>query len=532
LRPTFREIAVRYPPTLASIVAGAALIAGGAVARVSAQPPAAQVQRTVRAWRGQHEAAIVRDFARLLAIPNVAADSAGLARNADTLVAWLARRGFAARRLEAAGPPAVFGELRTPGATRTVMFYAHYDGQPVDPAQWTSPPFTPVLRAGGPRATAPVIPLPDTGRLDPEARLFARSAGDDKAPIVALLAALDALRAARIPLTVNLKVFLEGEEEAGSPNLEAMLRRHQGALAADLWLFCDGPVHQSRRMQLAFGTRGVMGASLTVYGPLRTLHSGHYGNWSLNPAALLVDLLASMRAADGRITIAGFADDVRALTPAERDALARVPPVEPALLGEFALPRAEAADARVLDRTSLPSLNVDGLLAGRTGAGAGNAIPTEATAAVDFRLVPDQTPARVRELVEAHIRARGFAIVRDTPDSAQRRDAAGPLVRVRWSGGYPAARTPLDHPLAAAVTRIETQLFGDVVVIPLMGGSLPLYQFVEVLGAPFVIVPIANHDNNQHAADENLRLQNLWDGIELFAGLLARLGPELGNARP
>jgi acetylornithine deacetylase/succinyl-diaminopimelate desuccinylase-like protein len=490
-------------------------------------PDVVAVQRTVRAWREAREGAILRDFARLLAIPNVAADTAGLRRNADTIIAWLTRRGFAARRLEAPpSVPAVYGELRTPGATRTVVFYAHYDGQPVDPAQWTTPPFEPTLRAGGggARATAPIVPLPADGqRADPEARLFARSAGDDKAPIVALMAALDALRAARIPLSVNLKVFLEGEEEAGSANLAAMLTRHRELLAADLWLFCDGPVHQSRRMQLAYGTRGVLGLGLTVYGPLRTLHSGHYGNWSLNPAALLVDLLASMRAPDGRITIAGFDDDVRPLSAAELAVLDRVPPVEPQLLDEFAIPRAERAGSRLLPSTSRPSLNVDGLLAGRVGRGAANAIPSEATAALDFRLVPDQTPARVRALVEAHIRSRGFVVTAAVPDSAARRTASGPLVRLSWGGGYPAARTPLDHPAAAAVARIQAQLFGEVAQLPLMGGSLPLYRFAEILGAPFVIVPIANHDNNQHAADENLRLQNLWDAVELLAGLLTGL---------
>src|SRR5262249_6963199 len=159
---------------------------------------------------------------------------------------------------------------------RTLVVYAHYDGQPVDPAQWTGAPFTPTLRDR---------PVEDGGKdiprsawkspLGPESRLYARAASDDKAPIVGVLAALDALKAAGIPLSVNLKLFCEGEEEIGSPHLGNVLRKNADLLKADLWLFCDGPVHQSRKMQVFFGARGVTDVELTLYGPAKTLHSGH-----------------------------------------------------------------------------------------------------------------------------------------------------------------------------------------------------------------------------------------------------------------
>lgn len=480
----------------------------------------------ITAWRQQHEGAILRELAGLLSLPNVASDSGAIRANAVHLTRMLERRGIAARLLESPGsPPAVYGELRTPGATRTVMFYAHYDGQPVDSTRWTTPPWQPVLRSRALFEGGVEIPFPGPGeRIDPEARLYSRSASDDKSPIVALLAALDAMRALGITPSVNLKIFLEGEEEAGSPHLREMLERHRDQLAADVWLFADGPVHQSRRPQVVYGVRGVVGLGLTVYGPNRPLHSGHYGNFAPNPNARLVHLLSSMRDADGHITIAGFLDDVPPITPADRRAFASIPGIDDALRAEFGLARSEADNAPLAERLMLPALNIDGLQGGAVGAGHANVIQPRAEAAIDIRLVPGQQVARVRELVERHIRGQGYTIVTEEPDSAMRAQHDR-LIRVIWSSGYPATRTPLDHPMARAVASTATEALGTPVIeIPLLGGSLPLFHFEEVLGAPLIVLPMVNHDNNQHGADENLRIANLWEGIVLYGGMLARIG--------
>jgi len=268
----------------------------GAVAPAAEGGPAREVASEVRAWREAHEAEVLRELLGLLAIPNVATDADGIRRNTEALRALLERRGVKTRVLEAEGSrPAVYGERRTPGATLTLVFYAHYDGQPADPADWTTPPWAPVLRDGPLPGSRLLGPAALDGPIDPEWRVFARSASDDKSPIVAALAALDALDAARRPLSVNLAFFLEGEEEAGSPGLAAMLAAHAGTLAADAWLFADGPVHQSGRPQVVYGVRGSMGVELTTYGPLRPLHSGHYGNWAANPIAMLAEVLAGLR---------------------------------------------------------------------------------------------------------------------------------------------------------------------------------------------------------------------------------------------
>jgi acetylornithine deacetylase/succinyl-diaminopimelate desuccinylase-like protein len=498
-----------------------------------AQTPA-EVRAKVRDWRTKNDVAIMRELTELLAIPNLASDSVNIRRNAAHLVSMLAKRGLNPRLLETPGsPPAVYGELRVPGATRTVMFYAHYDGQPVDTTQWLTPPWRPVLRDALHTAGGKIIEMPTTpGSVQGEWRLYARSSGDDKSPIVAMLAAIDALRAQATPLSVNLKFYLDGEEEAGNDHLDTMLPKYADLLKADVWLFGDGPVHQSRRPQIGFGVRGVTGLNLTVYGPVRGLHSGHYGNWVYNPVTLIANLVASMRDDEGRIKIARFYDDVAPITAAERAALATIPVVDDALKREFQVGGTEGGGARLNERIMLPALNLRGIRGGGVGALGSNTINTEAQASIDFRLVPNQTPARIKELVEAHLRAQGYHVL-DRAPTVEERTRHPKIVRTQWELGYPAQRTALDHPVSRAVIAAAEDAAGQKMIVnPTSGGSLPQHTFAEILKAPLISVPIVNHDNNQHAANENLRLQNLWDGIELYAGMLVRLGAHLQPVRP
>src|SRR5438132_382911 len=372
-----------------------------------------QSREQVDRYRRGAEAEILRELAGFVAIPNLASDRPNIERNAQHLLGMLRRRGIEARLLETPGaPPAVYGDLPSPGARRTVVVYAHYDGQPVDPAQWKSPPWTPVLLDKPLEQGGRELPFPGPGqRVPEEARLYGRSASDDKAPIVAMLSALDALRAAGARPSVHLKFYFEGEEEAESAHLRESLERHRDLLQADAWIFCDGPIHQSRRMQVVYGARGVVPLELTVYGPSRALHDGHYGNWAPNPAALLASLLSSMRDPDGRVTIAGFYDGVRPVSDLDRKAIAEIPDVDAELRRSVGLAHTEAGDAPV-----------------------------------------------------------------------------APIVR-----------------------------------LPILGGSVPISTLQDTLGKPVVIVPIVNHDNSQHAANENLRLRNLWDGMVVFSGLFTGL---------
>lgn len=496
---------------------------------VAQAPTPASARDAARSYRSANELKIIAELRALLAIPNVAADRENIARNADLLRKMLEARGVRTQLLTVEGaPPSVYGELRTPRATRTVVFYAHFDGQPVEPARWATPPWDPTMRSAALEAGGEIVPWERLQAPIPgEYRIYGRSASDDKSPIVAALAALDSLQAAQIPLSVNLKFFLEGEEEAGSPNLERLLKAHSKLLAADAWIMADGPVHQSREMQVAFGVRGSMDLEITAYGPARALHSGHYGNWAPNPAAELATLLAGMRDSEGRILIPCFYDDVVPLSPAEQKALESNPRPDEKLQHDFALGRTEKVRGRLSEAIIIPALNVRGIRSGAVGEQAANAIPTEAQASIDFRLVPDVTPEKVRSRVEAHLRAKGYHIVHQTPDAETRRRHPR-LVKLDWGTGYPGHKTSMDLPASQAIIRvIESARGGPVVKVPgASGGSLPIYLFHRVLGAPLVLVPMVNHDNNQHAHNENLRIQNLWDGIENYAALFAALGAE------
>lgn len=339
---------------------------------------------------------------------------------------------------------------------------------------------------------------------------------------MALATALDALDAANIPIRSNIKFVFEGEEEAGSRHLNQILAANRELLRADVWLICDGPVHQSRRQQIVFGARGVTTIDLTVYGAKRELHSGHYGNWAPNPAMMLARLLASMKDDDGRVLIDHFYDGIAPLSDTEKRAVAEAPEVESALRRELWLGRTEGAGKSLVELLNDPSLNIRGFRSARSGEKASNVIPSTAMASIDVRLVKGITPEQAKSRVVEHIRKQGYFIVDRDPDPDTLMSHAKVAKVIDGEFGYPAERTSMDLPISREVVIAESAR-GPVIRLPTMGGSVPLYMISQTLGSPTITVPIANHDNNQHSFNENLRLENLWDGIELMAALLAGL---------
>jgi acetylornithine deacetylase/succinyl-diaminopimelate desuccinylase-like protein len=490
----------------------------------------ADVAREVRAYRVENEDRIVRELLEFLAIPNVASDTSNIQKNASRLAEMLEARGIETHLLPVSGRgPVVYGKLSTLGAKRTVIFYAHYDGQPVDEAAWTDgKPFEPVLRDAAIEAGGKRIPLPMSKNHKPalyedDWRIYARSASDDKSPIIALLAALDALRAKNIPLTVNLKVIFEGEEEAGSPHLRSVLDLHKNLLGGDLLITADGPVHPSGRPLIFFGNRGILGFQLTTYGAIRSLHSGHYGNWAPNPAFQLARLLASMKSEDGRVLIEGFYDDVAPLGDLEKKAIEAMPNDDLELARELQFAKPDGHAKRLIELLQLPSLNIRGMRSAYVGEQTQNIVPDKAEAALDVRLVPGEDPDKKFDEIVAFIRKQGFYVTTEIPTKEERLAHSNVVRVVKDPWNYPASRTPMDLPSSKALTGLMENLTdGSTVVQPALGGSVPMYIFQD-LGLPWIGVPIVNYDNHQHSSDENLRLGHLWRGIEIYAAILADL---------
>ncbi len=521
-------LSVTVVPVAALPVAALAIAAIPADA-LHAQPTSrdgAQRRASIDAWRRANERRVLDEAFALFSLPNIAADSVAIRKVAAHLITAFGARGFTTELLESptGGPPAVFAERTVSGATRTVVLYAHYDGQPVAGAPWDGDPFAPVLRRVERGVAGDALPLPAAGdTVDPNARIFARSASDDKGPIVAMLAAFDALKALEQQPTVNIKILLEGEEEAGSQHLGDLLRAHREKLAADAWFFMDGPVHVSGAPQLVLGVRGVVGVEITLYGPNRPLHSGHYGNWAPNPAVAAAHLIGTMRDRDGSITIAGFHDDVRSATMEELSSARALSLTDDSLRTVLGLTRTEADGAALGERIMRPALNVRGIRSGAVGSGATNAVPTSANISLDFRLVPDQEPARLRDIVNAHIRAQGYEVLTDANAAATRADRER-VALVQWGDGYRSVRTRFSEPVVGALQQVMHGVYGRAPLIaPTLGGSLPLFHFADVFDAPLITIPTVNSDNNQHAPNENLRVGNLWDGIALVAALVTEL---------
>ena len=465
---------------------------------------------------------ILDGLAEFLRLDTVSQNPAGVRAGAAWLVRAMQARGLTAQVMETGGNPAVYGSLPLPGAQRTVLIYCHYDVKPAPPAGWLQPsPFEPVLRMGLAEEGAPALALtavPDD-RL-PEHRLYARGASDDKGPIWAHLTALDLMRAERVPPRVALKLIFDGEEEVGSPNFGSFTERHRDVLAADVVLVMDGPKDPSGRPTVAFGARGILSLELTLEAARRDVHSG---NFSVpNPAWRLVGLLASMAAPDGTPLVEGLEDGVVPPSAAERDLMGRIPLDRAAIEKELGV----SLPAEYLERLMFRStLTIRGLRSGFTGPEAQTIIPHQATVAFDARLVKNQQVETVYRRIVEHIRGQGFTVI-ESADAPMPPELRGRAIRVVERRGYDPAKTAVDLPISRQVVETVERAHGGqpAVVLPTMGGSVPLWAFTDILKRPTIVVPYANANNRQHSPNEHLRLDHLYQGVLTTARLLHDLG--------
>jgi acetylornithine deacetylase/succinyl-diaminopimelate desuccinylase-like protein len=476
-------------------------------------------ETALRAGRRQ----ILTGFLRFLALDTVSQRPERVRAGAEWLAGEMRARGLdGIRLLETGGNPAVFGERRVPGAARTLLLYCHYDVKPAPLEGWLQPdPFEPVLRRGLAEDGAPALaPASVPDEALPEHRCYARGAADDKGPIWAHLEALRLMDAVGLAAGVGLKLIFDGEEEIGSPGFGRLVEQHRDLLAADLALVTDGPKHASGRPTVSGGARGIVALELTLEGARRDVHSGNFV--VPNPAWRLVGLLASMAAPDGTPLIEGLEEDVLGPTAAERALLARLP----ADLGALEQELGVAVPADYLDRLMFrPTLTVRGLKSGFVGAEANTIIPHRATVSIDVRLVKNQRWEKVYRRIVEHIRAQGLAVL-ESAEEPLPDELRGRAVRVVERRGYDPAKTPLDHPLCReAIAAVERAHGGEeAVLLPTLGGSVPLWAFTDILGLPTLVVPYANAGNRQHSPNEHLRLDHLYQGIRTTAELLRDLG--------
>jgi acetylornithine deacetylase/succinyl-diaminopimelate desuccinylase-like protein len=471
------------------------------------------------------------EMLELLSLPNVADRPADIQRNARFLESAFSRRGFKTRLIDnPAARPAVYAELAGGPGAKAVLFYSHFDGQPVRPELWSQKdPFQPVVkeRRDGSWHEVPRERL-FARPLDHELRVFARSASDDKAPIMMLLTAIDVMKARGDKPAITIKVLLDPEEEMGSPSLAGMVERHRELFDAEALVILDGPAHSSGRPTLVFGNRGIAQATLTVYGPRHALHSGHYGNYAPNPAFRLAHLLASMKAEDGRVLIPDYYACVK-LTDSDRKELAAVPDDEGALLKRIGVSRAERVGGNYQEALQYPSLNVRGMSSAATGEKTTNIVPSEAVAEIDVRTTPECDGRRQFELIRRHIEQQGYELV-EGPPSDEERARHDKLATFTLHSVQAAMRMPMDAPVgawarAALGSRTANDQPVDPVSIRMMGGTVPVDVLVRALDLPFLTVPTVNSDNNQHASDENLRIGHFISGTETVVSLLSTRYP-------
>lgn len=457
----------------------------------------------------------------LLSIPNVAHVSADIESN----VAWceqaFAKRGFTTERLTTPDAPLLLAERKFKSAVKTVLIYLQIDGQPVNAAEWNqSSPWKPALKekdAAGNWKEIPYSKLKEN--LNPEWRIFARSAADAKGPAMAFLAALDALNELKAQPNYNIKVIMDFEEELGSPNLPEAVTRYKKELSADMLIIYDGPRHVSNEPTLSFGARGICEITITTFGPRVPVHSGNYGNYTPNPALRLAQLVASMKDDDGRVLIPGFYDGIM-LTDQEKKILKQVPDNEADIQKFLGIAMPDKIGESFQESLQYPTLNIRGMDALFVGRESRTLIPATATAELDIRLVTGSNAERLVNLVKKHILDKGYYLIEGEPTEEERMKH-GRIAAFRSHVSYGAFQTPFDSQTGVWLQKAMVHAFEkEPIRLRTSGGSIPISPFVVTLGIPAVMVPIVNADNNQHAENENIRVGNYVDGVKTYLAIL------------
>jgi len=443
---------------------------------------------------------ILARLVEFASIPSVSTDPAHAA-DMQTAARWVAAElaasgPIAVRTIETPGNPVVYGEwLGAPGKL-TVLVYGHYDVQPPDPLEkWHSPPFTPTVRDG---------------------RLYARGVSDDKGPMLIPIKVAESFLKVTGALPINVKFMFEGEEEIGSPSLDAFIREHKDLLAADVVISADGAMWRSNEPSLTVATRGIAELEFTLTGAAKDLHSGRHGGGVANPLHAMAQLVASLHRPDGRIAIDGFYDSVRELSAEERLGLAALPFDEAAYLAQIGAPAGfgEAGYTMLERQWTRPTLEINGMWGGYEGPGQKTVIPSEAHAKITCRLVPDQDPREVVALITRHLES-------NVPQGTRLSVSPG-------DHGTRAGHIAIDHPALKTAEAALHAVYGVRPLMVRMGATVPIMElFKRHMGLDTVFFSFSTADEDYHAPNEFFRVHRLHEGLEAWA----RYWELLGEAR-
>jgi len=468
---------------------------------------------------------IVKQHKAFVSIPNLPENEELMLKNINWVANNYRTLDFKINLLESSTLPLLLLEKEYNPNYKTVLFYFHIDGQPVDANKWNQEnPFIPVLKHKDDKGNWKTLNWDVIDKnINDEWRIFARAAADDKAPITMLFNALKFLKAEGVNPKFNIKIIFDPEEEYGSNAFLSTINTYKNQYAADAMIIMDGPAHESNKPTLTFGCRGIATCTITTYGSKLPQHSGHYGNYAPNPVFSLASILSSMKDDNGKVLIKDFYSGID-ISPEEQQILNNVPDNAKALNTRLGIVQPEAVGKNYQESLQYPSLNIRGMSSAWIGKQTRTIVPDKATAQLGIRLVPESDGDRLLELVRQHIRSKGYYLLEREPTDAERlkHPKIATFVGSKWVNAF---RTEINSSMGQwLTTALKNVHEREPVKIRIMGGTVPVTPLIEALGIPAAIIPMVNMDNNQHSPNENLRLGNLVDGIKTCVGILSYSG--------
>lgn len=464
---------------------------------------------------------ILLQHKEFVSIPNLPSNKDLMLENINWVAQKYEELDFKTELLPSSTLPILFVEKEYDPSLKTILFYFHIDGQPVNANAWSQDdPFVPVLKENREGESWEKIDWTNIqGDINMDWRIFARAAADDKAPILMFLSAIRLLKENGQSPKFNIKVIFDPEEEYSSKALLSTLETYKSRYVSDFFVVMDGPAHNSNRPTVTFGCRGIVTCSITTYGAKLPQHSGHYGNYAPNPVFALSNILSNMKDEEGNVLIDGYYDGIEINRETQR-LLESVPYDRDNLNKSLGISESEKVGNTYQESLQYPTLNIRQIGTSWRGEGLKTVIPEYVRADIDIRLVPETKGKDQIEKIKKHIESEGYYVI-DREPTDQERQNHKKIVKFVSSESMDAFRTDPDSNFGQKIrASLKTAFDRDPVVIRLMGGTVPIVPLINELNVPTVIIPMVNMDNNQHSPNENIRIGNIHQGINICLTLL------------